>query len=114
MASVDVINQKGEKVNSIELDDTVFNAEIRDTSGAKGGGVAISQAPKRYRLYQDPRTDIRGRKEALAAERDGTSSSRAPTGRPSGLEVEPSSALSLAPTLSPFPRKCERLLSDQS
>src|SRR3990172_7474098 len=31
MASVDVINQKGEKVNSIELDDTVFNAEIRDT-----------------------------------------------------------------------------------
>ena len=31
MASVDVINQKGEKVNSIELDDIVFNAEIRDT-----------------------------------------------------------------------------------
>ncbi len=31
MASVDVINQKGEKVNSIELDDTVFNADIRDT-----------------------------------------------------------------------------------
>jgi large subunit ribosomal protein L4 len=31
MASVDVINQKGEKVNSIELDDSVFNAEIRDT-----------------------------------------------------------------------------------
>ncbi len=31
MASVDVINQKGEKVNSIELDDTVFNAEVRDT-----------------------------------------------------------------------------------
>ncbi len=31
MASVDVINQKGEKVSSIELDDTVFNAEIRDT-----------------------------------------------------------------------------------
>jgi len=31
MASVDVINQKGEKVNSIELDDTVFNADIRET-----------------------------------------------------------------------------------
>ena len=31
MASVDVINQKGEKVDSIELDDTVFNAEIRDS-----------------------------------------------------------------------------------
>ena len=25
MASVDVINQKGEKVDSIELDDTIFN-----------------------------------------------------------------------------------------
>ncbi len=31
MASVDVINQKGEKVSSIELDDIVFNADIRDT-----------------------------------------------------------------------------------
>jgi large subunit ribosomal protein L4 len=31
MASVDVINQKGEKVNSVELDDTVFNADVRDT-----------------------------------------------------------------------------------
>jgi large subunit ribosomal protein L4 len=31
MASVDVINQKGEKVNSIELDDSVFNADVRDT-----------------------------------------------------------------------------------
>lgn len=30
MASVDVINQKGEKVNSIELNDTVFNADVRD------------------------------------------------------------------------------------
>jgi len=31
MASVDVINQKGEKVDSIELDDSIFNAEIRDS-----------------------------------------------------------------------------------
>jgi large subunit ribosomal protein L4 len=31
MASVDVINQKGEKVSSVELDDIVFNADIRDT-----------------------------------------------------------------------------------
>ena len=30
MASVDVINQKGEKVSSIELEDSVFNADIRD------------------------------------------------------------------------------------
>ncbi len=30
MPLVDVINQKGEKVNSIELDETVFNADIRD------------------------------------------------------------------------------------
>ncbi len=31
MASVDVINQKGEKVDTIELDDKIFNAEIRET-----------------------------------------------------------------------------------
>ena len=30
MASVDVINQKGEKVDSIELDDKVFNAVIHE------------------------------------------------------------------------------------
>jgi large subunit ribosomal protein L4 len=30
MGSVDVINQKGEKVDSIELDDSIFNAEIRE------------------------------------------------------------------------------------
>ena len=30
MATVDVINQKGEKVDSIELDDTVFAADIKD------------------------------------------------------------------------------------
>jgi large subunit ribosomal protein L4 len=30
MALVDVINQKGEKVDSIELDDKVFDADIRD------------------------------------------------------------------------------------
>jgi large subunit ribosomal protein L4 len=31
MASVDVINQNGEKVDTIELDDAVFNGTIRDT-----------------------------------------------------------------------------------
>lgn len=30
MASVDVINQKGEKVDTIELDDKIFNAEVRE------------------------------------------------------------------------------------
>ncbi len=30
MASVDVFNQKGDKVDSIELDDTIFNAEIKE------------------------------------------------------------------------------------
>jgi large subunit ribosomal protein L4 len=30
MASIDVVNQKGEKVGSLELDDTVFNAEIKE------------------------------------------------------------------------------------
>lgn len=30
MALVDVINQKGEKVDSVELDDKVFDADIRD------------------------------------------------------------------------------------
>lgn len=31
MALVDVINQNGEKVDSIELEDLIFNAEIRDS-----------------------------------------------------------------------------------
>lgn len=31
MASVDVINQKGERVDSIELDDAVFNTEIHES-----------------------------------------------------------------------------------
>jgi large subunit ribosomal protein L4 len=31
MASVDVINQQGEKVDSIELDDSIFNADIRES-----------------------------------------------------------------------------------
>jgi large subunit ribosomal protein L4 len=30
MATVDVINQKGEKVDSIELDDAIFGADIKD------------------------------------------------------------------------------------
>ena len=110
MASVDVINQKGEKVDSIELDDTIFNAEIRDTSGSKGGGVAIGQASKRNRLHQDQRTDVEvaGRSRGGRKGQDGLE--QEPTGRQSGLEVELSLALSLAPTLSPFPRRCERLL----
>ncbi len=30
MALIDVVNQKGEKVDSIELDETIFNSEIRE------------------------------------------------------------------------------------
>lgn len=30
MASVDLFNQRGEKVNSVELDDSIFNAEIHE------------------------------------------------------------------------------------
>lgn len=30
MASVDVFNQKGEKIDSMELDDSIFNAEIKE------------------------------------------------------------------------------------
>jgi large subunit ribosomal protein L4 len=30
MASVDVVNQKGEKIGAVELDDTVFNAEVKE------------------------------------------------------------------------------------
>jgi len=30
MALIDVVNQKGEKVDSIELDEKVFNSEIRE------------------------------------------------------------------------------------
>ncbi|MGB6068854.1 MAG: 50S ribosomal protein L4 [Desulfomonilaceae bacterium] len=44
MPLVDVINQKGEKVNSIELDETVFNADIRDSLVQK---VVVWQLAKR-------------------------------------------------------------------
>jgi large subunit ribosomal protein L4 len=30
MALIDVVNQKGEKVDSVELDETIFNSEIRE------------------------------------------------------------------------------------
>jgi large subunit ribosomal protein L4 len=59
MASVDVINQKGEKVNSIELDDTVFNADIRDTLVQR---VVVWQLAKRRSGSASTKTrgEIRG------------------------------------------------------
>lgn len=44
MALVDVINQKGEKVDSIELDDGIFGAEIRESVVQK---VVVWQLAKR-------------------------------------------------------------------
>jgi len=44
MASVDVINQKGERVDSIELDDAVFNTEIHEDLVQK---VVVWQLAKR-------------------------------------------------------------------
>jgi large subunit ribosomal protein L4 len=44
MALVDVINQKGEKVDSIELDDKVFGADIRESVVQK---VVVWQLAKR-------------------------------------------------------------------
>ncbi len=72
MALVDVINQKGEKVNSIELDDSVFNAEVRDTLVQN---VVVWQLAKRRSgtASTKTRSRIRRRKETLAAEGDGTS-----------------------------------------
>jgi large subunit ribosomal protein L4 len=59
MASVDVINQKGEKVNSIELDDSVFNADIRDTLVQR---VVVWQLAKRRSGSASTKTrgEIRG------------------------------------------------------
>jgi len=46
MAVVDVINQNGEKVDSVELDDKVFNADIRDHLVQR---VVVWQLAKRRR-----------------------------------------------------------------
>ncbi|MGO9570084.1 MAG: 50S ribosomal protein L4 [Desulfomonilaceae bacterium] len=59
MASVDVINQKGEKINSIELDDSVFNADIRDALVQR---VVVWQLAKRRSGTASTKTrgEIRG------------------------------------------------------
>ena len=46
MAAVDVINQNGEKVDSIELEDSVFNAEIKEDLVQR---VVVWQLAKRRR-----------------------------------------------------------------
>ncbi len=59
MAVVDVINQKGEKVDSIDLDDLIFNTEVRDHLVQQ---VVVWQLAKRRRGTAATRTrsDIRG------------------------------------------------------
>jgi large subunit ribosomal protein L4 len=59
MASVDVINQNGEKVDSIELDDGVFNSEIKEALVQR---VVVWQLAKRRRGTANTKTrsDCRG------------------------------------------------------
>lgn len=59
MASVDVINQNGEKVDSIELDDGVFNSEIKEDLVQR---VVVWQLAKRRRgtASTKTRSDCRG------------------------------------------------------
>jgi len=59
MASVDVINQNGDKVDSIELDDSVFNAEIKESLVQR---VVVWQLAKRRRgtASTKTRSDCRG------------------------------------------------------
>lgn len=59
MASVDVINQNGDKVDSIELEDGVFNAEIRETLVQR---VVVWQLAKRRSgtASTKTRSDCRG------------------------------------------------------
>lgn len=59
MASVDVINQKGERVDSIELDDAVFNTEIHESLVQR---VVVWQLAKRRAgtACTKTRSEVRG------------------------------------------------------
>lgn len=59
MASLDVINQNGEKVDTIELDDGIFNAEIRETLVQQ---VVVWQLANRRQgsAATKTRSDVRG------------------------------------------------------
>jgi large subunit ribosomal protein L4 len=59
MALVDVINQKGEKVDTIELDDGIFSAEVRENVVQK---VVVWQLAKRRRGTASTKTrgQVRG------------------------------------------------------
>lgn len=92
MALVDVINQKGEKVDAIELDDKVFNADIRDHLVQR---VVVWQLAKRRAGTASTRTigDIRGggkkpwRQKGTGRARAG--SSRSPVWRGGGTVFGP-------------------------
>lgn len=85
MASVDVINQNGEKVDSIELEDSIFNAEIKE---ALVQSVVVWQLAKRRRgtASTKTRSDCRGggkkpwRQKGTGRARAGTSRSPLWTG----------------------------------
>jgi large subunit ribosomal protein L4 len=59
MAWVDVINQKGEKIDTLELDDKIFSAEVRDHLVQR---VVVWQLAKRRRGTASTKTrkDVRG------------------------------------------------------
>ncbi len=85
MALVDVINQNGEKVDSIELEDRIFNAEIRDSLVQQ---VVVWQLAKRRSGSASTKTrgQIRGggkkpwRQKGTGRARAGTSRSPVWTG----------------------------------
>jgi len=85
MASVDVINQNGDKVGAIELDDSVFNAEIRESLVQR---VVVWQLAKRRSgtASTKTRSDVRGggkkpwRQKGTGRARAGTNSSPIWTG----------------------------------
>ncbi len=92
MVLVDVINQKGEKVDAIELDDKVFNADIRDHLVQR---VVVWQLANRRAGTASTRTrgDVRGggkkpwRQKGTGRARAGTS--RSPVWRGGGTVFGP-------------------------
>jgi large subunit ribosomal protein L4 len=85
MALIDVVNQKGEKVDSVELDETIFNSEIRENLVQN---VVVWQLAKRRAgtASTKTRSEVRGggkkpwRQKGTGRARAGTSRSPIWTG----------------------------------
>jgi large subunit ribosomal protein L4 len=85
MALVDVINQNGEKVDAVELDDTIFNADVHESLVQR---VVVWQLAKRRSgtACTKTRSDVRGggrkpwRQKGTGRARAGTSRSPIWTG----------------------------------